>query len=560
MKIFGRFLIAFLLGGVLATGCYEDKGNYDYSTPGDDIVVSRFDTVKNIRLTWAYDEQIEIEPGFRIVTDRVRETDLGYEWNIDGEVVSSERVLRIDPLPVGRHSGTFTVIDEAHGLRYNSIFTLVITSSFSEGWFILSDDGGKSLLSYVNLVDENTPGELVRDVYGEVNGEELGSDPRKIRIVSYDGSPVTYEWEVLQGSGSVSIDQATMAKIGVIDEEFVGGAAPAGFVAVDGFQRDGGSIVLSEDGKVYQRDFSIYNKYPVPHSGKYGSTPVYMEGGMNIALMNGFDHFSVRSYGHIPFALLYDKQNNRFLSIYGYNLLGSASDQFGVFGTVKIPEAAAVKPGDTDSESGLEFPDPAGLGDYTVQAMGARIAPVSTGGTGVVTTATNYILLKSTVDGKYYILSFSYKMNSATSVAIELLGFKAFPETEGFNDQSLFEVLIGGQEVIFYTAGADNNTLYAYDILDGTSRSVYTAPSRITALSTGVVDIPLASSLVQLAKTAYKDRMMVGTSTGSAALLDISESAVLAGNTPAIKTFTGLGQVVDMDFYIPKNAYCYYGY
>ena len=53
---------------------------------------------------------------------------------------------------------------------------------------------------------------------------------------------------------------------------------------------------------------------------------------------------------------------------------------------------------------------------------------------------------------------------------------------------------------------------------------------------------------------------MVGTSTGSAALLDISESAVLAGNTPAIKTFTGLGQVVDMDFYIPKNAYCYYGY
>ena len=46
---------------------------------------------------------------------------------------------------------------------------LTVTSSFAEGWFILSDDGGKSLLSYVNLVDASTPGELVRDVYGEVN-------------------------------------------------------------------------------------------------------------------------------------------------------------------------------------------------------------------------------------------------------------------------------------------------------------------------------------------------------------------------------------------------------
>lgn len=556
MKIFGRFLIAFLLGGVLATGCYKDKGNYEYSTLGDDILVSRFDTVDNIRLNWAYDERIEIEPGFRIVTDRVKEADLRYEWNIDGEVVSTERVLSIEPLSVGRHSGTFTVIDGVRELRYNTIFTLVISSSFSEGWFILSNDGGKSLLSYVNLVDESTPGELIRDVYGEVNEDELGSDPRKIRIVSYDGSTVTYEWEVLQGSGSVSIDQSTMAKIGVIDEEFVGGAAPAGFVAVDGFQRDGGSIVLSEDGKVYQRDFSIYNNYPVAHSGKYGSTPVYVEGGMNISLMNGFDHFTLKSYGHIPFALLYDQMNNRFLSFYGYNSGGSASDNFGVFGTVKIPEASAVQPGDLDPESGLAFPDPANLGDYTVQAMGARITAAQ--GTKVATTATNYILMKSTEDGKYYIFSFSYKMNSATSVAIELLGFKAFPETAGFNDQSLFEVLVGGQEIIFYTAGTDNNTLYAYDILDGTTRAVYTAPARITSLCTGVVDIP--NQFASLAKTIYKDRMMVGTSSGSVALLDISEGAIMAGSTPTIATFTGLGQVVDMDFYIPKNIYCYYAY
>ena len=307
MKSFGIYLAALFAGAALATGCYEDKGNYDYTTTGDDIVVYRLDTMKSVRLSWSYDEEIVIEPGYRIVHDRVSEGSLRYEWNIDGETVSTDRILSIDPLSVGRHSGSFTVLDADRQIRYSTIFTLTVTSSFAEGWFILSDDGGKSLLSYVNLVDASTPGELVRDVYGEVNEGELGSDPRKVRLVAYDGLNVAYEWEVLQGSGSVSLDQATLTKTIDIDTEFVGGQAPEGFVPVDGFQRDGGSIVLSEDGKVYQRDFSFYNDYPVAHSGKYGTTPVYFDGGMEIALMNGFDHFTNKSYGHIPYALLYDR-------------------------------------------------------------------------------------------------------------------------------------------------------------------------------------------------------------------------------------------------------------
>ena len=43
-------------------------------------------------------------------------------------------------------------------------------------------------------------------------------------------------------------------------------------------------------------------------------------------------------------------------------------------------------------------------------------------------------------------------------------------------------------------------------------------------------------------------------------LLDISEEAVTAGSTPEIATFSGLGKVVDMDFYVAKNPYCYFGF
>ena len=554
MKSFGIYLAALLTGAALATGCYEDKGNYDYSTTGDDIVVYRLDTMKSVRqdLKWGYDEEIVIEPGYRIVHDRVSEGSLRYEWSIDGETVSTERILSIDPLPVGRHAGSFTVIDAGRNVRYSTIFTLTVTSSFSEGWFILSDAGGKSLLSYVNLVDASTPGELVRDVYGEVNDGELGSDPRKVRLVAYDGLNVAYEWEVLQGSGSVSLDQATLTKTTDIDTEFVGGQAPEGFVPVDGFQRDGGSIVLSEDGKVYQRDFGFYNDFPVAHSGKYGTTPVYFDGGMEIALMNGFDHFTNKSYGHIPYALLYDRLNNRLLSVYGFNVKGNIASKFGVFRALKVPDAASVKPGDTDPESGLVFPDVAGLGDYTVQAMGARVAYATV---GTATTSTNYLLLRSAADGKYYLLSFSYKMNSESSVALTLDSFRLFPETEGFGAESLFEVQIGGNEYIFYTAGSNNEKLYVYNILDDTSKLVYSAGARITSLRPGVVAIPSA-----LGKTAYMERMLLGTEAGGLALLDISADAVESGSLPEIGTFSGLGKIVDMDFYVAKNPYCYFGF
>ncbi len=556
MKRYVKLLTALLAGAFLATACYKDKGNYDYSTTGDDILVFRMDTMKSVRLTWSYDEKIVIEPGYKILHERVSESNLAYEWSIDGEVVSQERILEIDPLRVGRHAGSFTVIDTGREIRYSTIFTLVITSSFAEGWFILSDDGGQSLLSYINLVDATTPGELVRDVYGDVNGEALGSDPQKIRRVAYDGGTPYYEWEVLQGSGSVSIDQATLAKVIDINTEFVGGAAPEGFVPVGGFQRDGGSILLSKDGKVYQRDFSFYNGYPVAHSGKYGTTPVYFDGGMEISLMNGFDHFHNKSFGHIPFALLYDRLNNRLLSIYGYNVYGDIASDFGTFRAVRIPEASAVQPGDTDPESGLTFPDVAALGNYTVEAMGARVTfdMVPTRATN----STNILLLKDKTDGKYYLLSFDYKMNSETSVAITLNWFRAMPEVEGFGEESLFEVCVAGIETLFFTAGTNNNTLYAYDLLEGTVAAVYTAPGQITALSTGVVGIP--STYAALAKTIYKDRMLLGTESGELVLLDISEAAVTAGSTPEIASFSGLGKVVDMDFYVTKNIYCYFGF
>ena len=149
-------------------------------------------------------------------------------------------------------------------------------------------------------------------------------------------------------------------------------------------------------------------------------------------------------------------------------------------------------------------------------------------------------------------------MNSESSVSLVLNSFRAFPETQGFGPESLFEVLIGGSEYIFYTAGSNNETLYAYDILSGASAPVYTASSQITALRPGVVSVP--SSFAAYAKTNDLDRLLLGTTSGTLALLDISEAKIAEGAAPELASFSGLGKVVDMDFYVAKNPYCYFGF
>ena len=54
--------------------------------------------------------------------------------------------------------------------------------------------------------------------------------------------------------------------------------------------------------------------------------------------------------------------------------------------------------------------------------------------------------------------------------------------------------------------------------------------------------------------------MDYGTTSGTLALLDISEAKIAEGAAPELASFSGLGKVVDMDLYVAKNPYCYFGF
>ena len=47
--------------------------------------------------------------------------------------------------------------------------------------------------------------------------------------------------------------------------------------------------------------------------------------------------------------------------------------------------------------------------------------------------------------------------------------------------------------------------------------------------------------------------MLLGTTSGTLALLDISEAKIAEGAAPELASFSGLGKVVDMDFYVAKK-------
>lgn len=85
MKTIKIFLIS-LITTILLSGCYEDKGNYDYN----DLVKITLDIgdVKDITLGYV----LKITPTITLSKD-MPDLHLAYKWILEGDVISTERNL-----------------------------------------------------------------------------------------------------------------------------------------------------------------------------------------------------------------------------------------------------------------------------------------------------------------------------------------------------------------------------------------------------------------------------------------------------------------------------------
>lgn len=73
------YLLALLTGILFLTGCYDDKGNYDYKEINDIVI----DTV-GFKMTYTVlqYEELQIDPTVAFTRNPIPEGNLSYEWYI----------------------------------------------------------------------------------------------------------------------------------------------------------------------------------------------------------------------------------------------------------------------------------------------------------------------------------------------------------------------------------------------------------------------------------------------------------------------------------------------
>lgn len=104
-----------------------------------------------------------------------------YEWRINNNIVSNKRELNIIlDQEYGQKKGCFIVTDSVSGMRYYNDFTVEIVSPYTNGIYILSDNGTKGELSFLSWIVENA--KFKQGVFKAINGEEIGKNPKLIAM------------------------------------------------------------------------------------------------------------------------------------------------------------------------------------------------------------------------------------------------------------------------------------------------------------------------------------------------------------------------------------------
>ena len=117
------------------SGCYEDKGNYDY-VPVNEIVIQGISALyqKNAG------EILEIKPKVCYSHDTMAPKHWTYQWKIQrGEVIGNQRDLHYLADTIGEFECYFSVKDSVNGIEYVKEFMLRVTSRYNKGWMILSE-------------------------------------------------------------------------------------------------------------------------------------------------------------------------------------------------------------------------------------------------------------------------------------------------------------------------------------------------------------------------------------------------------------------------------------
>ena len=157
----------FILGVLLWTSCFDDKGNYDYIDLGG-LTVDGIITDQWYEL-FAYSDTLKIPIEIHSTRYTEGEEPYTYEWKFMSQssqtwdernepidyTVSREKNLAIVPqLTAGEYFGFFIVTDTILGLQEKVDFFVRLRTTVSEGWMILCEEKGEARLDWIMNLTE----------------------------------------------------------------------------------------------------------------------------------------------------------------------------------------------------------------------------------------------------------------------------------------------------------------------------------------------------------------------------------------------------------------------
>lgn len=266
------------------TGCFDDEGNYDYKK------VNEPNWKENtIQMTARAGEITKFRgsPYFSWSVDSLqRASEVTYEWKLENEVLSHEvdfemptneligriGLVKIESKP---RSGTFSIIEKNTGVTFVLPISVTFTpTNASADWFVLSENGGNSKLSFIKRVADAGiwSYELRENVYAETNGEELVGTPQFMNYASgatHIGTMGTIT--VVTSSGMYEINCENFMKVGNLEEVPCAGNITARY-DVKGTDYGLQTFVKDADGLLYRRMMSKNNLM-----GAFGREPMVLD-------------------------------------------------------------------------------------------------------------------------------------------------------------------------------------------------------------------------------------------------------------------------------------------
>lgn len=177
MKTNNLNLLLMLL--LLMTGCYEDKGNYDY-TPGEIVAISGIEESYTRLL---FQENLKITP---TITASDPNADLEYSWSYyDATLLPLQEHKITDtkdldfkiPERAAKHVLIFRVTNKKTGYMQSAVADFYVNSYYSEGWYVAKNIDNKTDIDVFK-----SPEDYVYNTLLLANGKQLDGKAVKMSV------------------------------------------------------------------------------------------------------------------------------------------------------------------------------------------------------------------------------------------------------------------------------------------------------------------------------------------------------------------------------------------